>query len=58
MENNRKYKILEYATTGWEVVVSGLSYDEAKHHIDSYISDGVNPSYLKVESETDESGEN
>lgn len=51
METQKTYKILEYATTGWEIVASGLDYDDAKHRIESYISDGVNPNYLKVENE-------
>lgn len=42
------YKILQYSTTGWEIVHSGLTKDQAKERLEAYMSDGVNPTHLKV----------
>ena len=42
------YKILQCSTSGWEIVNSGLTKEQATERREAYMSDGINPTHLKV----------
>jgi hypothetical protein len=44
------YKILQYYTSGWEAEPNDrkLTKEQAKDRLNQYMSEGVNPNYLKV----------
>lgn len=42
------YRIEEMCTTGWEIVVSNLTRQQAIERVNSLMSEGYNPNYLKV----------
>lgn len=51
--DNVKYKLLQYATIGWEVTHSNLTKEECTAIINSNIAEGINPNYMKVQIDTD-----
>ncbi len=48
MTDQNLYKILQNYTQGWEVTDVKLTKEECKLRLQSFIADGVNPSYLKA----------
>jgi hypothetical protein len=46
MEN--RYKLLQYATVGWEEIYTNLTKEECSKAIENLLAEGINPQYLKV----------
>lgn len=42
------YKILQFATTGWEVAYTNVTKERALKILEANIADGVNPAHMKV----------
>jgi uncharacterized protein YbdZ (MbtH family) len=50
---NILYKLLQYSTMGWEVTHTKLTKEECSKIIESNLSEGINPKYMKVELDND-----
>jgi hypothetical protein len=47
------YKLLQFSTIGWEVTYTKLSREECAKTINSLLSEGVNPDYIRLELDND-----
>ena len=47
-EPNRRYSVSEAGTTGWEIVESNMTKEQAMNYYNALINDGVSPNRIKV----------
>lgn len=47
-EENRRYSVSEAGTTGWEIVESNMTKEQAMNYYNALINDGVSPDRIKV----------
>ena len=47
-EENRRYSVSEAGTTGWEIVESNMTKEQAMTYYNALLNDGVSPNRIKV----------
>jgi len=47
-EENRRYSVSESGTTGWEIVETNLTKEDAMKYYNALLNDGVSPDRIKV----------
>ena len=47
-ESNRRYSVSESGTTGWELIESNLTKEDAMKYYNALLNDGVSPDRIKI----------
>lgn len=47
-EENRRYMVSESGTTGWELVETNLTKEQATNYYNALLNDGVSPDRIKI----------